>query len=358
MVREPIFRAAELGDPYACLGVAYYYQEGIGVDQNIDSAVSWYERAASGGCPRAHWELAKLYLNGDLIPQDIAKYMGHLMSASEMGNMDAQYAIACEYRSGRIVERDDSLALSWFRAAATKGHILAKFMVGYLLQSASDVQSSAEDSEMWFSSVSVSGDADIFLDIGLDYEYGLNGISKNVSEALRWYQHGADMGHEKCIMCLSRASLGESESYESRMNAISSTGVQKETDLMSFYMNQADEALASGDEAAAFKLFSSAAELGEPDALFAIAMMYHQGICVRRSDSKSLDLLTRAAAAGSCDAQFTLGKVYDSDRYPRDEALAIRYYAQAAANGFLAAFYYLGRYVDHPEVYVRRVRGH
>ena len=55
MVREPIFRAAELGDPYACLGVAYYYQEGIGVDQNIDSAVSWYERAASGGCPRAHW---------------------------------------------------------------------------------------------------------------------------------------------------------------------------------------------------------------------------------------------------------------------------------------------------------------
>ena len=80
-MREPIFRAAELGDPYACLGVAYYYQEGIGVDQNIDSAVSWYERAASGGCPRAHWELAKLYLNGDLIPQDIAKYMGSTVQA-------------------------------------------------------------------------------------------------------------------------------------------------------------------------------------------------------------------------------------------------------------------------------------
>ncbi len=356
-MREPIFRAAELGDPYACLGVAYYYYEGIGVDQDIDCAVTWYERAASGGCPRAHWELAKLYLEGDSIPQDLAKYVGHLISASEMGNMDAQYAIACEYRSGRILVRDDALALSWFRAAATKGHVLAKFMVGYLLKS-SAVSVPADDAEMWFSSVAVSGDADNFLDIGLDYEYGLNGISRDLGEALRWYQCGAEMGHEKCMICLSRASSGDSEPYGSRMEAIRSTEVQKETDLMSSYICQADEALASGDEDAAFRLYSAAADLGEPDALFAIAMMYHQGICVRRSDSKSLDLLTRAAAAGSCDAQFTLGNVYDSDNYPRDEALAIKYYAQAAANGFLAAFYYLGRYVDHPEVYVRRVRGH
>ena len=357
MVREPIFRAADLGDPYACLGVAYYYHQGKGVGPDIGSAVMWYERAASGGCPRAHWELAKLYLDGDDIPCDPERYLSHLRSASEMGNADAQYAIACECRSGKMIARDDSAALSWFRSAAVRGHVRAKFMVGYLLQSGAGAEASPDEAEMWFSSAAVSGDADTFLDIGLDYEYGLNSIERNLGEALHWYQYGADIGHEKCIMCLSRAVSGDPDTYERRLEVMQGTEVQKEADLMLSYMYRADDALASGDEEEAFRLYSSAADLGDAEAMFAVAMMYHQGMGVKRSDRKALDLLTRASAAGSCDAQFTLGRVYDSDRFPRDETLAVKYYAQAAANGFLAAFYYLGRYVDHPEVYVRRVRG-
>ncbi|MBO4763345.1 MAG: sel1 repeat family protein, partial [Candidatus Methanomethylophilaceae archaeon] len=65
-MRDPIFRAAEMGDPYACLGVAYYYHEGKEVEPDMGLAVEWYRRAASGGCPRAHWELAKLYSEGIL----------------------------------------------------------------------------------------------------------------------------------------------------------------------------------------------------------------------------------------------------------------------------------------------------
>ena len=63
-MKDPIFRAADSGDPYACLGVAYYYHEGKEVDFDIDAAITWYERAAARGCPRAHWELAKLFIEG------------------------------------------------------------------------------------------------------------------------------------------------------------------------------------------------------------------------------------------------------------------------------------------------------
>ncbi|MBR7006598.1 MAG: SEL1-like repeat protein [Candidatus Methanomethylophilaceae archaeon] len=359
-MRDPIFRAAEMGDPYACLGVAYYYHEGKEVEPDMGLAVEWYRRAASRGCPRAHWELAKLYSEGILDNTDVSAYVRHLRSASEMGNVDAQYALAKELYSGDILGRNVSEASEWFRRAAEKGHVKAKFMVGYLIQNGQSGGSSA-DAEMWFLSAGMSGDGDTFLEIGLDYEYGLDDISQDHMEAVRWYKYGADMGHEKCILCYRRAleilSGANPDSYKERLAGLDRTAVQRETDVRDAAVRRGDESLAMGDEKAAYENYSEAADLGDPDAMFAIAMMYHQGMYLKRNDRKAMEILTRAASAGSCDAQFMLGRFYDNSEYPRDETLAIQYYAQAAANGFLAAFYYLGNYMEHPETYVRRVRG-
>ena len=88
--------------------------------------------------------------------------------------------------------------------------------------------------------------------------------------------------------------------------------------------------------------------------MFNIAMMYHQGIAVRRDDAQALRLLVRAANAGSADAQFYLASAYETGLIPADDSQIVKLYSDAAFNGFLAAFYHLGKYVDHPEVYVRR----
>ena len=360
-MKDPIFRAADSGDPYACLGIAYYYHQGKEVDFDIDAAVIWYERAAARGCPRAHWELAKLFIEGEEVPVDTSAYLDHLISASDMGNVDAQYALACEYRWGRLLPKDDAKAFAFFKKAAEMGHVRSKFMVGYMIQQGIAEEGTRGDAEVWFSSVGVSGDADTFLDIGLDYEYGLNGVEPSLLEAIRWYQYGADMGHQKCILCYNSAISALAgkvrEGYGERMERLRNTDVQRETDRREYLLHIADECLSEGDDKAAYEHYLESANMGDADGMFAVAMMYHQGIHVKRNDKKAVELLMRAASAGSCDAQFFLGRLHDSDDYPRDETQAIKYYAQAAANGFLAAFYYLGRYVDHPEVYVRRVRG-
>ena len=44
------------GDPYACLALAYFYQTGKEMAQDINQSLEWYERAAKLGCARAHWE--------------------------------------------------------------------------------------------------------------------------------------------------------------------------------------------------------------------------------------------------------------------------------------------------------------
>ena len=46
---------AEGGDPEAQANVGYMYEEGLGVSQQYDVAVGWYEKAAASDYPPLRW---------------------------------------------------------------------------------------------------------------------------------------------------------------------------------------------------------------------------------------------------------------------------------------------------------------
>ncbi len=357
-MKDTLRHDANLGDPYACLAVAYFYQTGKELVQDIPMALRWYERAAEAGCARAHWELAKMYLAGDYVTRDLAHYIDHLKHAAELGNAEAQATLASEYSTGFLIPRDWELMYTWFLAAAEQGVLRAKFAVGYLLSKGVGVERSIPESESWFASVSLSGDAEFFLTLGMSFEYGLNMVEVDLVEAARWYKYGADMGHDKCILCwhsvLDTLDGAEHESYNVRLHRLLTTQSQKDLDAIDSDMAYADEFFEAGDEQGALKYYMKAADMGSPSAMFAVAMMHHQGIAVKRDDTKALRLLARAADAGSEDAQFYLARAYENGNMTKDQGQIIKLYSDAADNGFLAAFYYLGKYVEHPEVYVRK----
>ncbi len=357
-MKDSLRRDANAGDPYACLAVAYFHQTGKEFRQDIPLAVRWYERAAEHGCARAHWELAKMYLDGDYVPRDLAHYVDHLQHAAELGNAEAQATLGSEYSTGFIMPRDLELSYSWFLRAAEQGVMRARFAVGYLLAVGAGVEQSIPESETWYSSVAISGDAELFLTIGMSYEYGLNMVERDPLEAARWYKYGVDMGHEKCMVCwtsVMRMLDGEGqEPYDIRLHRLLTTQSQREMDSIDSDLAYADEFFEAGDEAGALEYYQSAADKGSPTAMFAIAMMMHQGIAVRRDDNAALRLLVRAADAGSEDAQFYLARAYENGNLDMDRDQVVKLYSDAASNGFLAAYYYLGRYVDHPEQHVHR----
>ena len=220
------------------------------------------------------------------------------------------------------------------------------------------VDRSVPDAETWFASAAISGDAEMFLHVGLGYEFGIHMIQKDLVEAARWYKYGVDMGHEKCLICwrsvLETLDGQKPESLEARTARLLSTDSQFEIDEIENALAAADTLFDSGDEYGALDYYQLAADLGSAEAMFNIAMMYHQGIAVRRDDAQALRLLARAANAGSADAQFYLASAYETGLIPADDSQIVKLYSDAAFNGFLAAFYHLGKYVDHPEVYVRR----
>ena len=354
---DNLFRDAEGGDPYACLALAYYYQTGKELDPDIGRAVRWYERAASLGCARAHWELYRMISEG-VVDGTHEAMVRHLITAAEFGSVLAQAELGGAYAHGDILPRDIAQAFVWYRKAAEQGHSLSKFVVGYMYAYGLGVEKSPSDAEVWFSSAGITGSADMFLKIGMYCEYGLDGVRRNDIEAARWYKYGVDMGYDKCILCwnavLSELDGGEREPLEERLERLAATPSQVEADEMDTALARADALLESGDMEGAYAAYHHAADLGSPPAMFYVAMMHHQGMGVSRDDIKAISLLSRAADAGSEDAQFYLARTYESSSYPTDESQIVKLYADAASNGFLAAYYYLSKYEDHPERYVRR----
>ena len=357
-MKDLLKREANAGDPYACLAMAYYCQTGKEFDQNIPLAVRWYEKAAKGNCPRANWELAKFYRDGGFVTRDLSQYTFHLIKAAELGNADAQMALGIEYWTGYILEKDEASAYRWMRRSADQGSSRAKFYTGYMCSHGIGVDRSLAEAENWYSSSALTGDGDMFLDIGMGYEFGTDLYETDMSEAARWYKYGVDMGHERCTICwnslLPSLENGEQDTLDIRLHKLRCSDSQKEIDARSFALATADEFFEAGDAEGALSYYEEAAGLGSPEAMFTIAMMHHQGIAVRRDDGVAIRMLSRAAKAGSEDAQFYLAQAYENGTIHNDEAEVIKLYADAASNGFLAAFYYLSNYVDHPERYVRR----
>lgn len=65
--------AAEDGSPLASANLGWFYEEGLGVEQDGDRAVHWYGRAAETGAVRYSLHVAWIYLEGRLVGRDRAQ---------------------------------------------------------------------------------------------------------------------------------------------------------------------------------------------------------------------------------------------------------------------------------------------
>lgn len=117
-----IRRAAEANEPFAQGTLAYLYQEGDGVPQDLGQALSWYRRAANQGERYSQTMVGTFYAEGRGVPQDYREAAFWYRLATEQGMPAAQYNL------GRILvmglggvpqSRDEGLSL--IRRAADAG---------------------------------------------------------------------------------------------------------------------------------------------------------------------------------------------------------------------------------------------
>lgn len=116
---------AKEGNVRAQNTLAYMYEKGRGVEQDLLAAVRWYRRAADQGDPLAQYNLAIMYYNGKGVPKNYTESADLFRKAAEGGYSKALFNLGEMCRQGQGVLRDHTQAFVWYTLAAAYGDPVA-----------------------------------------------------------------------------------------------------------------------------------------------------------------------------------------------------------------------------------------
>lgn len=179
--------AAELGNTYA-----QYHLGGQCLEENDPTdAMNWFLKVANnpnspdgwnsdGG--KAAYQIAKMYEEGKGVPQNDETALSWLFKAAEKGDTEAPWDIARRYAKGIGVPKDTAVAAEWYVEAESRGQdfdwndlnkrctarglTLDEMLAAYC--------KAAETCEVWAESL---GDL---------YEYGYGVVPPNEAESQKW----------------------------------------------------------------------------------------------------------------------------------------------------------------------------
>lgn len=120
--------AAAKGDAAAERQIGFLYYNGLGVEQDVAAAVSWFQRAATHGDLESQVNLGQMYENGLSAPQDDEKSAHYIRLAAEQGHRPSQlrYGQLCYLGTG--VARDRAEAVKWWWLATEREDEVSKRM--------------------------------------------------------------------------------------------------------------------------------------------------------------------------------------------------------------------------------------
>lgn len=237
---DMMLQAAERGDVVAAERVAEFYVGGVGVEEDYDAAIVWYERAAEQGSERSCNVLGDHYYTGDIVEKDIAKAIKWYGRSAEQGNVTAEYNLGVCYMSNSPMQSLDS-AIDWFTRAAEHGHAKAQYRLGTIYLSTNPAVTNYELAVEWLQRAAESGSPDAEYALGRYYYR-----EQEYDTAREWYEQAAEHG-------LTAAQYDLGVYYER--------------------LEDSDE-----NDAAALRWYCAAADAGDSRALFRVGVFYEYGM--------------------------------------------------------------------------------
>ena len=166
---------AEQGDLVAQLNSGVIYQNGLGVTQDLSLAISCYEKAAEAGLAEAQYRLAMMLSNAFDLDEEEAnddeEYLMWLrMACEDIGIVEMRDLLL----KANALEMSHPLShLQLARSAALQGHSGAQFL------------------------------------LCVDHKYGLGGVSRDSSEAIRRLELAAEGGFAQAQLALAVELIGD-----------------------------------------------------------------------------------------------------------------------------------------------------
>src|SRR6266498_2609460 len=103
----------------AQFNLAILYENGEGVEKNLEKAFEWYQKAADNGDIEAQFHLANSYYFGKGTEKNLEKAFYWYQKAAENGDINAQINLALSYQYGEGIEKNLERAFYWYQKVAT-----------------------------------------------------------------------------------------------------------------------------------------------------------------------------------------------------------------------------------------------
>ncbi len=329
---------AELGKPKAALLLALLYDRGIGVAEDHDKAIEWYQR--SGDNLVRQFIMGTYYAEGKHIRKDLERgrillrqsanssfsyadlnlailqqqagesFLPELIRAYQNGNSHAGILLA-DYT---LAQNQDPVqleqAMMIYRGLAKKGDQQAQLKLGYMAENGIGMPVSMDQAIRWYEASAAQNNPLACFQAGLMYQTGALG-QPDYRAALKWYGRAADS--------LPEAALAQ--------------GFVLET----VYDRYQD----------ALNAYKKAAKAGNPLGIYNMGLIFDYGKGHTMNEKMAEDLYQKAASQGVASAMTRLGD-YDFNglaaKQDTDEALS--WYKKAADSGNPTALYMLGLFSE------------
>ena len=286
-----LFNSAESGNAETQTRIGLMYYGANGVPQDKRQAAEWFRKAAEQGYAPAQYYLGDWYRIEQTGAQGNAQAIVWFRKAAEQGYAPAQYGLANLYHLGRGTAQDEVLAVTWYRKAAEQGYALAQRDLGYTYAKGLGIEMDLVRAHMW---LSLSDPAGAGKKWTLLRETELRMSPEQIKQA-------GDLAKVWKMACATRPkaplSLDSLNAYVSiRKKLLLTPQFRKELSTM---------------DAKQINHVREAAEKGDADGQFALAVIYQEGCrIVRQDEQQAVFWFRKSAEGGSQDAQVMLGTFY------------------------------------------------
>ena len=135
------YQKAALWNAQAENQIGWLYQNGYGVDVDLDKAMDWYQKSAALGCADAQDHIGEMYFLGTGVDEDKKVGLDWIQKAANLGNVKAEFRLGDSLLNGFGIPADEKEGLKWLQKASDQGNEEAKREINTYISMSADTTS-------------------------------------------------------------------------------------------------------------------------------------------------------------------------------------------------------------------------
>jgi TPR repeat protein len=172
----------------------FYLHPPAGGMPDPGTAIECFLAAAASDFPPAFSSLGRMYQTGTGVEKSVRKALDYYMEGARRSDLESIVLCAELLASGELGEPKHDLAIDAYWDAAQRGSPYAQMRLGIYYSEGKEVERDLELAAELYKAAAEQGNEYAAYNLGQAYENGNSAVSRDLAEAIRWYQVAADAG--------------------------------------------------------------------------------------------------------------------------------------------------------------------